>query len=886
MKLRLATAGLPLLVAIFSNCGTSAPTSREVSASTTSALTSAQGELFVLDTNQCFQGSTAGQEVTAASCTGAANQLFSLAPSGLRVTGGAEGTIVSSTGLCLDSSVDTLQTTLAPCNQSGNQEWSLVAGRLQLAQTSNACLTLATNTNTFQPERCGVSGVSDLQRILPRGLPVKVGNALVEYKNITLPGFLGHIPIPVPWDDCLDLFNPLGPPGTAIQAGSCDDSRPSQLFTWTQSDQLVSTINGRCVTTSSPGPQTSALALQDCNGSTSQLWIPQPDYQVVNINSNVEGASSFSCLDMEAQPGGMASNELVVSSACQVSHPAQQLWNSLMAFPPAQLSGPGGACSSDAQCQLDFACINGACEGDSFTVNSGVQNFGAVTAGGTLTVRSDGSFSFKGGLGIPADTRGTSVAIAVASSFLDPDAKPFVWLRKDDLPSTVFSDAQHGYEEDGSDPRLAVYYHALKASHFTFGFFETNFGFDEIANAVLIAEGSKLQTPIVIECATNPSDSSEGCTFPLHGSSNRTLPIECSGQGDSTCASGLLEPVGTPVAGGTFDPGGTGCCNGASICNCGLNPPPNQGDDGDDGSGDDSSGGDDGSGISLDSVTVANPPVVLSSASAVPLSISVAGLTSTGLRISDGAETMAPSATSASAFPTHVLAGTTGTLAIVAQPTNPGQLCTFGQDSLLYTTASVGFTPPTLDVTCGPTCVLGCADGTGCNSGLNCASFTCTNGVCAPPSCAPFCNDLTPCGANGDCASDSCVNSSCAAPSCAPTCGQGAACGCNADCGSASCIDNVCAPPSCAPTCGPLAGCGTNSDCTSGVCSGGHCQAPACSPACSDGSPCYVGLNCSSLVCTNGACLPPSCAPACATGAFCGSNTDCGSRQCVSGHCL
>ena len=129
------------------------------------------------------------------------------------------------------------------------------------------------------------------------------------------------------------------------------------------------------------------------------------------------------------------------------------------------------------------------------------------------------------------------------------------------------------------------------------------------------------------------------------------------------------------------------------------------------------------------------------------------------------------------------------------------------------------------DVDCGGTCTR-CVDGKKCTSGADCASSTCTAGVCAEPTCTDKAKD----GKETD-----------------------------LDCGG---------------TCSPCAdgkGCAFASDCASGVCTAGICQASTCNdsarngsetgvdcggicPKCPDGQPCTGGSDCASAICEGTVC--------------------------------
>lgn len=160
--------------------------------------------------------------------------------------------------------------------------------------------------------------------------------------------------------------------------------------------------------------------------------------------------------------------------------------------------------------------------------------------------------------------------------------------------------------------------------------------------------------------------------------------------------------------------------------------------------------------------------------------------------------------------------------------------------------------------------------GSQCNTGSDCATSNCVNGVCQPANCGQGlrCSNGTPCGGNNECGSNLCANGVCRAPLCSihgtppgqGGCPNGSFCGDANDCGSENCPNttSICQSPSCAPHCTSGAACGANADCGSQVCrltsacnNNGNtcCQVPGCSPTCPPNAPCSDNGNCASHAC-------------------------------------
>ncbi len=183
----------------------------------------------------------------------------------------------------------------------------------------------------------------------------------------------------------------------------------------------------------------------------------------------------------------------------------------------------------------------------------------------------------------------------------------------------------------------------------------------------------------------------------------------------------------------------------------------------------------------------------------------------------------------------------------------------------------------------GPTCPL-CALGKTCIAGSDCASATCSVGLCAAP--PAICTDGIK---NGTETAVDCGGTTC------PKCAIGNACLAGSDCVSATCTFGLCVtpPPTCTdgikngaetdvdcggPTCGKCAltkMCLAGSDCVSATCSGGRCVTPPAT--CTDGI-------------KNGAetdvdCGGPTCGK-CALTKMCLAGSDCVSATCSGGRCV
>ncbi len=185
------------------------------------------------------------------------------------------------------------------------------------------------------------------------------------------------------------------------------------------------------------------------------------------------------------------------------------------------------------------------------------------------------------------------------------------------------------------------------------------------------------------------------------------------------------------------------------------------------------------------------------------------------------------------------------------------------------------------DIDCGGmTCDARCGNGLQCQSGDDCLSRICLDGLCNPASCddgvfngdetsidcggiCAACDDGLPCRVDSDCESRLCDDSVCAAGSCddgvengdesdvdcggetCEACPDGSICASETDCASGICIAEECTPAACDD--GVRNGAETDVDC------GGPCD------ACGDGLACEQPSDCASLVCSMLACAPAAC---------------------------
>jgi hypothetical protein len=244
------------------------------------------------------------------------------------------------------------------------------------------------------------------------------------------------------------------------------------------------------------------------------------------------------------------------------------------------------------------------------------------------------------------------------------------------------------------------------------------------------------------------------------------------------------------------------------------------------------------------------------------------------------------------------------------------------------------------DTDCGGASCPACTAGRSCASDADCGSdlFCASSGQCTIAACGDGVRNgnelLTDCG-GGEC------------PGCAvgSACVQGSdcaseVCGSDARCASPSCDDEVqnqdetdidCGGGACGP-CGDAQRCASDDDCTSEVCGSAGCdadiatccQAPSCSdgitngnevvtdcgnapcPLCPTGHACTLAAQCQSGACNGGSCAPavscvdtirnggetdvdcggPNACPRCADRRACSSGTDCASGQCAAGVCI
>ncbi|HTV18039.1 MAG TPA: hypothetical protein VMG12_05195 [Polyangiaceae bacterium] len=195
-------------------------------------------------------------------------------------------------------------------------------------------------------------------------------------------------------------------------------------------------------------------------------------------------------------------------------------------------------------------------------------------------------------------------------------------------------------------------------------------------------------------------------------------------------------------------------------------------------------------------------------------------------------------------------------------------------------------------VDCGGACAARCGSGQGCRSTSDCAAglgcpaslarctpAACDNGVldgaeirvdCGGGECAG-CADGTECETGADCASASCSGAGlCAAPACDDGVRNQDELG--VDCGGA-----------CALPCPAGSACTLDAQCTSGVCGGGAC-------ALSSDTQCCVAASCGDGVLNGGEAdldcgsADPLC-PRCEAGRLCQSDAQCASGACEAGRC-
>lgn len=188
-------------------------------------------------------------------------------------------------------------------------------------------------------------------------------------------------------------------------------------------------------------------------------------------------------------------------------------------------------------------------------------------------------------------------------------------------------------------------------------------------------------------------------------------------------------------------------------------------------------------------------------------------------------------------------------------------------------------------VDCGGSVCPKCALGKGCSAGGDCLSATCSGGLCvAPPATCtdgikngnetdadcggPTCNKCTlnkMCSAGSDCASATCTGGLCVAPP--PTCTDGIKNGSetDADCGGPTCSK-----------CALSKMCITGSDCASATCTSGLCVAPP--DLCKDGvkSGSETDVDCGGPICSKCALLK-----ACVVASDCTSGA-CANNQCAT----
>ncbi|WP_323379750.1 ricin-type beta-trefoil lectin domain protein [Streptomyces alkaliphilus] len=156
-------------------------------------------------------------------------------------------------------------------------------------------------------------------------------DGLVE--RVSSPGANGAVAHIGPGGKCLDVASGLSTPGQAIQLYSCN-AASAQKFTFTaasDADPDTGTIKvlERCLQPVS-GAANAAVRIQECDGSTAQLWQRTAAGQFRHVDSGLCAAAS----------GGQTANSTpVVLTACNASSTAQQ-WEAQ--GETRYVYGPGG----------------------------------------------------------------------------------------------------------------------------------------------------------------------------------------------------------------------------------------------------------------------------------------------------------------------------------------------------------------------------------------------------------------------------------------------------------------------------------------------------------------------------------------------------------------
>ncbi|HZL20141.1 MAG TPA: hypothetical protein VFG23_20585, partial [Polyangia bacterium] len=257
---------------------------------------------------------------------------------------------------------------------------------------------------------------------------------------------------------------------------------------------------------------------------------------------------------------------------------------------------------------------------------------------------------------------------------------------------------------------------------------------------------------------------------------------------------------------------------------------------------------------------------------------------------------------------TCVAASCAGGVATSATVCNSAGACTTAatmscaSNQCADTTKCSGGCSASLPCTSGQYCTpsAACAplkgNGTACQSGSECTSTNCVDGVCCNVACAGQCQACAESGSVGTCvtvkgAPRGTVRAPCSGTnaSCVGSCGDTSATQCTyptsaTTCGSPSCSAGAAVKT---PTCDGAGNCSTPSSipCTPFI-----CGATACLTTCTSNSQCVTGAACVSGVCTACGAGQTVCTNACAnltsTDANCGScGHSCQGGGCVSGAC-
>ncbi|TKC95263.1 hypothetical protein E8A74_47165 [Polyangium fumosum] len=208
------------------------------------------------------------------------------------------------------------------------------------------------------------------------------------------------------------------------------------------------------------------------------------------------------------------------------------------------------------------------------------------------------------------------------------------------------------------------------------------------------------------------------------------------------------------------------------------------------------------------------------------------------------------------------------------------------------------------DIDCGEACKPAlCENLKKCNTGVDCQSASCQDGVCQAATCSDGAQN--PGETDIDCGGPQCDGCSSGEKCVVGTDCKEKVCGQDLTCAAPTCADSTangnetdvdCGGPDCAARCDAEKACAVNEDCASKVCLGAVCQASTCTDAiengtesdvdcggdcpnqCATGLKCKVASDCQSLVCTGNICQA-----SCLDGAKNGDETDidCGGPACM-----